>query len=115
MKRICPVWLAASAAIMLLLPWLSLTLFQANGDMGLILLLFFAVNPSFCALVGFCAGKNVRQRWPLILPAPVLYIAGAWLFLEMGEPAFFLYAAFYLAISVCAMLMRAGLRRLRGR
>ena len=110
MKRIFPAWLAACAAIMLLLPWLCLTLFPANGDMGLILLLFFCVNPLFSAAEGFFAGRDVRKRWPLILIAPALFVAGAWLLLDMGNPDFLLYAAAYLVIGVCAMLLRTGIR-----
>lgn len=41
---------------------------------------------------------------PLI--AAVLYLAGAWLFFDMGEPAFLLYSGAYFLIGTISMLIR---------
>ena len=113
MKRTLIVWTVLSAAVMILLPWLSLLLLRGDGDfMGMILMLFFIVDPLFSACAGLAAGKNVRQRWPIIFLSPVMYVAGAWLLLEWGEPDFFLYAAACLAVGAAAMLLRAVFRRL---
>ena len=42
------VWLAASAAIMLALPGLIVTLVNSGSGMAVCLLLFFAINPAKC-------------------------------------------------------------------
>ena len=37
---------------------------------------------------GVFAGKNIQQLWALPIIAAGLFLAGAWLFFEMGEMTF---------------------------
>lgn len=91
-----------SAAVMVLLPWLAVTFVRSDAGMAAALLLFFAIDPLFCAAAGWWAGKQ-GKFFTLPLIPPALFLAGVWLCFEPGEPAFWRYAAFYLLLGCAAM------------
>ena len=103
-----------SAMIMLLLPWCAVTFVKAEGGMAAVLMLFFAVDPIAAICVGVFAGKNAKAAWfqPLILS--VLFLSGAWIFVDGWEPAFLLYAAAYLALGYLTMVIVATWSKIRG-
>ena len=74
-------------------------------------LLFFAVNPLYSALIGAFAGKDIRRLWSLPVISSALFLIGTWIFFDMGETAFILYAAVYLALGIAAMLISMLLRK----
>ena len=55
MKNILWKWIAAAVAVMVGLPWLTIR-FAGPAGMALCLILFFAVDPIFCAAAGVFAG-----------------------------------------------------------
>lgn len=52
MKKNFILWLAVSAVIMLVLPWLAVTFVKGDAGMAACLLLFFAVNPIYSVAMG---------------------------------------------------------------
>ena len=104
MKKLV-IWTGLAAALMIGGPWLALRL-PGWDAMGACFLLFFGVNPLFCALCGAVAGGDMKRLWPLPVIAAGLYLAGTWLLFEMGESAFLLYSGGYLVIGIGAMLIR---------
>jgi hypothetical protein len=105
-------WIAAAVFIMIGLPWLTVT-FAGPAGMALCLILFFAVDPIFCAAAGVFAGKNMGSRWALPLAPAGLFLAGVWLCFEMGEPDFLRYGAAYLVVGVVAMVLTALLHKIK--
>jgi len=103
MKKTGLLWLASSAAIMLVLPWCAVTFVKGDGAMAVCFLLFFAVDPLYAILTGVFSGKNTAGRWWLPLLAAGSFLAGAWLLFDPGETAFLLYAVFYLLLGLAAM------------
>ena len=103
--------IAASAALMLLLPWSAVTF--ANGDAGMAacLLLFFVINPLYSIWAGASAGRNMKKLWPVPVITSALFLPGTWVFFDMGETAFLLYSGIYLLLGTAAMLLSALLRR----
>lgn len=95
--------LCASAVVMLLLPWASVTFVPSGGGMLVTLLLFFAINPALVICIGTFSGRNRKAAWFQPSIPAALFLLGAWHFLEPGEPAFLLYAAAYLALGYAAM------------
>ena len=98
-------WLLMSAAVMVLLPWLTVTLVQSDAGMMVLLILFFAVNPGYSMAAGYYAGKQIRRFWWVPALCAGFFLAGAWLFFEMGELSFLTYAGVYYAIGMEAMLV----------
>ena len=111
MKQNIILWLAASMAVMLVLPWFAVTF--VNGDAGMVVcfLLFFAVNPIYSVIIGVFAGKDIRHLWSLPVISAVLFLIGTWIFFDMGETAFILYTVAYLALGIAAMLISMFIRK----
>ncbi len=105
MKQKASFWLTLSAAVMILLPWLAVTFVRSDAGMTGILLLFFGINPAYCMAAGYYAGKQTRRLWWVPAVASGLFLAGAWLFFEMGDPAFLTYTGIYFAVGMEAMLV----------
>ena len=110
MKKNIILWLAASVAVMLAFPWLAVTFVKGDAGMAVCFLLFFAVNPLYSVLIGAFAGKDVKHLWSFPIVSAVLFLIGAWIFFDMGETAFILYAAVYLALGIAAMLISMLIR-----
>jgi hypothetical protein len=62
-------------------------------------------------LIGVFAGKDVKHLWSLPVISAVLFLIGTWIFFDMGETAFILYAAVYLIIGIMAMLISMFIRK----
>ena len=113
MKKYIIFWLAVSAVVMLALPWLAATFVKGDAGMAACFVLFFAVDPIYSVVVGIFAGKDMKHLWSLPVISAVLFLAGTWLFFDMGEAAFILYAAVYLALGIVAMLISMFIERSR--
>ncbi len=111
MKKNIILWLAASAVVMLAFPWLAVTFVKGDAGMAVCFLLFFAVNPLYSVINGAFAGKDVKHLWSLPVISAVLFLIGTWIFFDMGEIAFILYAAVYLVIGIMAMLISMFIRK----
>lgn len=111
MKKNFILWLAVSAVIMLALPWLAVTFVKGDGGMAACFLLFFAVNPIYSLVIGFFSGKDMRHLWSLPVISAALFVVGTWVFFDMGEMAFILYAAVYLVLGMAAMLISMLIRK----
>ena len=104
-------WLIASAAILLALPWLAVTFIKSDAGMAVSLFLFFVLNPIYAICAGAYAGRDVKRFWALPVITAMFFLAGAWLFFDMGEMAFILYALIYLLLGMAAMLLSRFIRK----
>ena len=102
MKKNIILWLAVSAVVMLMFPWLAVTFVKGDAGMAVCFLLFFAINPIYFVVTGIFAGKDL---WSLPVISVALFLIGAWIFFDMGETAFVLYAVVYLVLGIVAMLI----------
>lgn len=104
-------WLGISAVIMLALPWMVVTFVKGDGGMAACFLLFYAVNPIYSVIIGAFAGKDRKHLWGLPVISAVLFLAGTWIFFDMGEPAFIWYGVIYLALGAAAMAVSSMIRK----
>ena len=98
-------------AVMLALPWLAVTFVNGDAGMAVCFLLFFAVDPLYSVMIGVFAGKDVKHLWSFPVIAVVLFLIGTWIFFDMGETAFILYAVVYLVLGIVAMLISMFIRK----
>ena len=103
-------WTMLAMLLMIGCPWLAVE-FAGSVGMAICFILFFAVNPLFSVVCGAFAGKNIKQLWVLPILTAGLFLAGAWLFFEMGEIAFLVYCGCYLIIGIIAMLISAFMNK----
>ena len=111
MKNKFVFWLVISAIVMLAFPWLIITFVKSDAGMAACFLLFFAVNPIYSVFMGVIAGKNIRNLWSLPFITAILFVSGAWIFFDMGEAAFIMYAGIYLILGITAMLISAFINK----
>lgn len=111
MKKSVILWLTVSVVVMLALPWIAVTFVKSDAGMAVCFLLFFAVNPLYSMVIGAFAGKDIRHIWSLPVISPALFLLGAWIFFDMRETAFILYASVYLALGITAMLISMFVRK----
>lgn len=97
------IWLAVSIAVMFALPFAVARLASECSGMALCMILFFIVNPIYSAILGFRCGRNIRQMWNLPLVSSIAFLAGTWLFFDIKEVWFIIYALVYLTIGWTAM------------
>ena len=109
MKKLL-IWTALAALLMIGGPWFALELAGWNA-MGACFLLFFGVNPLFSVVCGAAAGRDLKRLWSLPVIVAALYLAGAWLFFEMGESAFLIYSGGYLVLGAVSMFISAFVRK----
>ena len=86
----------------LLIPFLAVQFAGMNG-MAVCLLLFFAVDPLVCAIVGVLAGTALRRLWWLPLCAAAAMPFCFFVCVQEFVPELFLYSAGYLVIALLAM------------
>lgn len=104
MKKRVILWLIVSAIIMLALSWLTVTFVKGDAGMAVCFLLFYAVNPIYSVFIGVLAGKDIKHLCSLPFISPILFLLGVWVFFDMGETAFIMYAAGYLVLGILAMV-----------
>lgn len=110
MKKLM-LWLAASAAIMIAIPWLTVTWVRGDAGMAVCFLLFFAFDPIYAICAGAYAGGDIRRFWALPIVTAAFFLAGTWLLFDPGESAFLLYALGYLLLGMLAMLISHCIRK----
>ena len=94
-------WIAASAGMMLVLPWMAVTFVKGDGGMAICFVLFFALNPIYAICVGAAAGRDGRKLWALPVITAQLFLIGTWLFFDWGEKAFFPLCAYLFVPGDC--------------
>lgn len=104
------IWIILAILLMIGCPWLAVK-YAGDSGMAVCFILFYAINPLFSAVCGAFAGKNIKQLWGLPIITAGLFLAGVWMFFEVGESAFLLYCGCYLMIGIVAMLIRAFLNK----
>lgn len=110
-RRIIITWIAITIAVMFALPFAVARLASECSGMALCMILFFIVNPIYSAILGFRCGRNIRQMWNLPLVSSIAFLAGTWLFFDIKEVWFIIYATVYLALGWIAMFVRKYLSR----
>ncbi|HRF84965.1 MAG TPA: hypothetical protein PLN34_00200 [Alloprevotella sp.] len=110
-RRAVMIWITVTAMVMLALPFAVARFASECSGMALCMMLFFIVNPIYSAILGFRCGRNMRQMWNLPLISAVTFLAGIWLFFNIKEVWFIIYAAAYLMIGWMAMGISKRLKK----
>ena len=115
MRKRIVLWAVVSAVIMLVLPWLAVTFVKGDAGMAVCFLLFYAINPIYSVIIGAIAGKDIKRLCSLPFVSSILYLFGVWIFFDMGETAFIMYAVIYLILGILAMLISMFIERKKRR
>ena len=95
------------AIVMVALLWIAASFVKGAAGTAAVIILIFAVNPVYSAILGVFSGKNIKKLWFLPIISALIFFIGTWIFFELNEPLFFLYTAAYLVLGAAAMLISA--------
>ena len=90
-------------AILLIAPLAVLNFANPMDGMGLMFLLFFAVNPVASIFVGILSGASVKKLWWTPLLFGVMFLLCCWLALQEIVLDLVVYAVIYLLLGMIAM------------
>lgn len=96
---------------MLILPWLAASFVNGDAGMAACIVLFFAINPIYFIIMGVFAGKNMKNLWGMPIISAILFLFGSWIFFDMGQRAFIMYAGIYLILGISVMLISRIIHR----
>ena len=99
------IWLSGTVIVMFVLPFAVARLASECSGMALCMMLFFIINPIYSVILGFNCGKNIHRMWNLPLVSAIAFHAGTWLFFDIKEVWFLIYAAIYLTLGWIAMFV----------
>ena len=111
LKKAIMIWLAVTIIVMFALPFAVARLASECSGMALCMMLFFIVNPIYSAILGYRCGKYIKKMWNLPLVSAVAFLAGTWIFFDIHELWFIVYAIAYLAISWTSMAISKYINR----
>jgi len=111
LKRTYLKGIGITLAVMFVLPFAVAKLASECAGMALCMLLFLVINPIYSIILGIVAGRNINTLWNLPLISAVAFLAGTWIFFDIHEPWFIVYAATYLCIGIVAMLVTNYIKR----
>ena len=115
MKKRVVLWFVISAIIMFVLPWLAVAFVKGDAGMAVCFLLFYTINPIYSVIIGAVAGKDIKHLCNLPFISSILYLFGVWIFFDMGETVFIMYAVIYLILGILAMLISMFIERKKRR
>lgn len=110
-RKVIITWLGVTIVVMFALPWAVARLASECSGMAFCMMLFFIVNPIYSAILGYRCGKEIKKMWNLPLVSSIAFLSGTWLFFDIREVWFLIYAAAYLAIGWAAMFVSKYLRK----
>lgn len=102
-RKVIITWITITVAVMFAFPFAVARLAPECSGMALCMILFFIVNPIYSAILGFRCGRDIRRMWNLPLVSSIAFLAGTWLFFDIKEVWFIIYASVYLIIGWTAM------------
>lgn len=94
---------AVSFTVLLILPLIFSNLANADAVMGLMMILFFAVNPISSICVNAFIGKDIKRLWWFPISFALLFLLSYWLVLKEILLDLTIYAVIYLLTGALAM------------
>ena len=104
MKKKMIITFIIMVAILFLLPFILVKVAEPQEFMGIMILLFFVVNPITAAVVNAMIGKDVRKLWWMPVLFAIVFLLSYWIVLEEIIIDLTFYAIIYLIIGLIFML-----------
>ena len=111
MKHNLFIWTLKASFIMLVIPFVILSLVPSDWAMIVNIVLLLFVNTIFSAYTGWISGKDVHILWELPLVLCVLFAIGYNVFIEMGLSATLYYCSVYAITAYISMLLSYKMRK----
>ena len=91
--------------VLSVIPLILINLATPHEFMGVMILLFFMINPLAILIVSLMVSKDLKQLWWIPILFCILFLISYWIVLSGVILDLLVYAAIYLIIGACAMLV----------
>ena len=91
--------------VLLILPFICVKTVKPHEFMGLMILLFFIINPITSAIINSIIGKDIKKMWWMPIMFCIIFLLSYWLVLEEIILDLMFYAIIYLIIGIVFMLL----------
>ena len=91
--------------ILLIIPFVFINLSQSYEFMGIMILLFFVVNPIAVVIINLIIGKDLKKLWWMPILFCIIFLLSYWLILEEIILDLIIYAICYLVIGIIFMFI----------
>ena len=97
--------IATMIFVLLILPLTFINLAQPHEFMGVMILLFFVVNPIAAVIVSSMVGKDIKKLWWLPMMFCIIFLLSYWFVLKEIILDLIVYAIMYLIIGLIFMFI----------
>lgn len=104
MKKKIIVSFIIMVVVLFILPFVLVKTAEPHEFMGIMILLFFIVNPMTAAVINSIIGKDVRKLWWMPVLFPIVFLVSYWIVLEEIIMDLMFYAVIYLIIGLIFMI-----------
>jgi len=91
--------------ILLILPFVFIKTAEPHEFMGIMMLLFFGINPITTAIINSMIGKDIKKIWWMPLLFSIVFLLSYWLVLKEVIFDLMIYAVIYLIIGLIFMFI----------
>ena len=98
------IFLTIMFIVLFILPFILINISKSHEFMGIMIMLFFVVNPITTAIINSMIGKDIRKLWWVPILFCVSFLLSYWLILEEIILDLIIYALFYLIIGLIFMI-----------
>ena len=97
--------------VLLIIPLILINLAKPHEFMGVMILLFFIVNPITAAIINFMIGKHINKLGWIPILFCIVFLLSYWLVLKDIIFDLLVYAGFYLIIGFISMIISRVLNK----
>ena len=90
---------------LLIIPLILINLAKPHEFMGVMILLFFIVNPIIAAIINFMIGKDIKKLWWIPILFCIMFLLSYWIMLKEIIWDLMFYAAIYFIIELFFMII----------
>ena len=95
----------AAILVLVIIPLIFINLAQPHEFMGIMILLFFIINPILVIFVNLIIGKYMKKLWWIPLMFSIIFLISYWIILEEIIFDLIVYAIMYLIIGLIVMFI----------
>lgn len=101
--------------ILIILPLILTSFSKPHEFMGIMILLFFIINPIFSFIINFIVGKDVKRMWYMPILFSLIFLISYWIILSEVIIDLLFYAFIYIIIGYISIFISFLLSNKRGR
>ena len=86
--------------VLFILPFILINISKSHEFMGIMIMLFFVVNPITAAIINSMIGKDIRKMWWMPVLFSIVFLLAYWIVLKEIILDLMFYAVIYLIIGL---------------